>query len=116
MTLKKPFDRNFLSILGIILLGVSLVMLLAIICDYFDVYIPGVVNLIPPERRPAPSRPFDPANPSPGQEEKVIVIEKPGQPQTEGEKGKESPPSPGGKSHAGGERLSASAGQKAGVE
>ncbi len=68
--------KRYIPAMGIILLAISLSMMLAIICEYFDVYIPGIALLIPVERRPSPSPIAPTAHLSPIIREKVIVIDR----------------------------------------
>ena len=68
--------KRFLPLIGIILLALSLSMLLAIICDYYDVYIPGIALLIPSERRPSPSPLIPSPTIVPVIRENLVIIEK----------------------------------------
>lgn len=46
--------RSIKPAIELILIAFTLVMILALMCDYFNVYLPGVVYLIPARRRPTP--------------------------------------------------------------
>lgn len=66
--------KKFLPAIGILILAASLAMLLAVMCDYFDVYVPGVVWLIPEDRRPLPSPAASlPAVETPVKEQVVVI-------------------------------------------
>lgn len=68
--------KTVVSILGIILLTIALLLVLAVLCDYFQVYIPGVALLIPPDRRPSPGgNILAGPTPSPVIKETVLIIE-----------------------------------------
>jgi hypothetical protein len=84
--------RKYAPAIGLILLTAVLLMLLAVLCDYFRVYIPGVAQLIPAERRPLPESVIYKPAASPIVKEEVIVIDKQPQPSPSGSPGSTASP------------------------
>lgn len=70
--------RNLLvSFTSLVLLAVALIMLMAVCCDFFDVYIPGISYIIPAHIQKSHSQEAQkPAEPTHVKEE-VIIIKNP---------------------------------------
>lgn len=72
---RKRLLRNFRQAFELLVIAFSLVILLAYMCQHYQVYIPGIALLIPKNDRPLPPMPTPSPVPSIVIKEEVVIID-----------------------------------------